>query len=328
MSSVVYKVILNYVNTECNQYISITTKAVADAIAPAAYTLLGIYIMLWGVASMRGLIQEPITEAAGRLIKIALIFGIGIQLAHYNDYVTSVFFDGPLQLASAIQSPGNQEDDNGIFSILDKELDNGFSGGKKFWDKGGVLHGDFGMYLIAIFVWAITIAVTAYACFLIVLSKMALAVIISIGPIFIISLLFQSTGNFFNSWVQQLCNYFLIVILTVATTVMIMGLYTLASATLVSANSSTEIVSVFPFIVTALLSLLVLAQIPHIASGLAGGISLSSYGVGRLGLSVSKNTARGMAKQGTKLGVKTVKAGYSSARKVYMRSRRNAISQY
>lgn len=63
------------------------------------------------------------------------------------------------------------------------------------------------MYMVAILVWGQTILVTAYACFLIVGAKIALAIIMAIGPLFIFSLMFQSTSDFFSRWVQQLANY-------------------------------------------------------------------------------------------------------------------------
>ena len=320
----IYQDILTYVNNTCTNYISTNVSAVANAIAPAAYTLLGVYIMLWGVASMRGLIQEPITDMAGRLIKICLIFGIGIKLAEYDQYVTDVFFNGPEQIGLMLS---NTSDANTITSSLDSIVTQGYQIGDLFWNKGGVLNGNVGMYIIAGAIWLLTIAVTAYSCFLIILSKIALAIIISLGPIFIISLLFQATSNFFNSWVQQLSNYFLIMLLVIAANVFVISVFG-KYATIASSTQGITVETIFPFMAISVISLLILAQIPHIASGLAGGISLSSYRVGRLGLSIARNTAKGMAKQSTRLGKRVGQRGGSSARKVYMRSRRNAISQY
>ena len=95
-----YTQVLTYVNGVCNDYIGANVSAVASAIAPAAYSFLGVYVILWGLASMRGLIQEPFTDMAVRMVKIAFIFGVGIQLAEYNVYVTDIFFNGPEQLAA------------------------------------------------------------------------------------------------------------------------------------------------------------------------------------------------------------------------------------
>lgn len=308
MPSAIYQQVFTYVNNACSGYIGSSVAAVASAIAPAAYTLLGVYVILWGLASMRGLIQEPITDAAMRAIKIGVIFGIGISLASYNVYVTDTFFNAPEQLAASLT---NSTTNTSAITTLDRILDKGFQIGKVFWDKGGLIDGDFGMYLVALIVWGMSIIVTAYACFLIVLAKIALSLVIALGPLFIISLLFQPTANFFNSWIQQLSNYALLIVLVIAANVFVMDLFVRAADASVGFSSTSQIDKIFPFLITGGISLLVLAQLPSIAAGLAGGISLSSYGMGRLGLSIlsrpgrdlmgaSYNKSKDAAKRGTK----------------------------
>ena len=320
--STIYQDILTYVNNTCTNYISTNVAAIASAISPAAYTLLSVYIMLWGVASMRGLIQEPINDMAGRLIKIALIFGIGIQLAEYNQYVTDVFFNGPEQLGLALSGTSAS---TAITSSLDNIATQGYQIGIQFWNKGGVLNGNVGMYIVAIIIWVLTVAVTAYSCFLIILSKIALSIIISLGPIFIISLLFKTTSNFFNSWIQQLSNYFLIMVLVIAANIFVIGIFQ-KYAIIVSTTQGITVETIFPFMASSVISLLVVAQIPHIASGLAGGVSLSSYGVGRLAARASSIATKRTLTQGARFVGKATQAGFSASRRVYLRSRRNSIS--
>ena len=295
MQSKVYAQVFAYVNNACSGYIGENVAAVAAAIAPAAYSLLSVYVILWGLASMRGLIQEPILEAGTRFIKIAFIFGIGIQLAQYNTYVTDIFFNSPEQLAISLT---HSTTNSTAISSLDQILDQGFKVGKMFWDQGGVIMGDFGMYLIAVVVWFITVSVTAYACFLIVLAKIALSIVIALGPLFIISLLFQPTANFFNSWVQQLTNYFILIVLVISSNVFVVALFSRAASGAAAITNTAEVDRLFPFLITGFISFLVIAQLPQLASGLAGGISLSTYGAGRLGLSIISRPARDMASAG------------------------------
>lgn len=288
----IYSQVLSYVNDVCSNYIGTNVAKVAAAISPTAYALLGIYIMLWGLAHMRGLIQEPITDAAIRIIKIVFIFSIAVQLANYNVYITDAFYNTPEELAQLL---ARSADAKTSIQTLDNIVAKGFAMGSQFWSKGGVLHGDFGMYIIASIVYLVTIVVTAYACFLIVLSKIAMSLIISLGPIFILTLLFQPTANFFNSWIQQLANYFLLIVLVAAANLFIIDLFAHAADTI---TSSVQIDQIFPFLITGFVSLFVLAQLPPIAAGLAGGISLSSYGVGRMGLSVLSRPARDLTSWG------------------------------
>jgi len=308
--SMTYQDGLTYVNGVCNSYIGTNVAAVASAIAPAAYTLLSVYVILWGLASMRGMIQEPILDAAVRLMKIAFIFGIGIQLAEYNVYVTDTFFNGPEQLAAVLT---NATTNQTAVGSLDQVLDQGFKIGKAFWDKGGILDGDFGMYLVALLVWAVTIAVTAYAFFLIVLAKIALSLIISVGPLYIISLLFQPTADFFSGWIKQLANYFMLMVLVIASNVFVMTLFQRAASGATAISSTAQIDQIFPFLIMGVVSSLVIAQLPMIAAGLAGGISLSSYGMGRLGLSVLSRPGRDLASAGYRGGKRAAASGSKKA---------------
>lgn len=278
-----YSDFLTYVDNASHAYLTSNLAAVARAIEPAAVALLGLYVILWGIASMRGMIEEPITDAAVRIAKIALIFGIGLQLAHYNELVIDTFFRGPEQLAQALTGPRNNAS---IMAGLDQIFASGFQVGRVFWEKGGILNGDFGMYLIGAAVWAVTLAVTAYAAFMIILAKIALTLIIMVGPIYIISLLFQTTASSFSSWIQQLTNYALLIFLIIGANVLVLTMFERAATGAVALSGSGQIDQVIPFIGTGLISLFVIAQLPNVASGLAGGLSLSSYGAGRMGLAV------------------------------------------
>jgi type IV secretion system protein VirB6 len=322
---------LTYINNVCTAYIGANVAAVAQAIAPTAYTLLGVYVVLWGFASLRGMIQEPFMDMATRLIKIGFIFGVGISLMEYNVYVTDTFFNGPEQLAGALTSQKSSA--STIVNSLDAILTQGFTIGKKFWDKAGLLSGDFGMYLVAGAIFLETIFVVGYSFFLIVLAKLALSVIIVFGPLYIVSLLFQPTANFFNSWVQQLTNYFMVMVLVVATNVLLMTLFARAATGATAITDITQIDLIFPFVITGLICLLVLASITSIAAGLAGGMALSSFGLGRMvagivGIAAKKaigSTTKAIGST-TKLAAKGTKKVARAAWSGYQNSKRNAIS--
>jgi len=295
----VYGDVFSFVNTLSQSYISTNAATVANLIAPAVTALLGLYVILWGVASMRGMIQEPITEAASRIVKIALICFIALQLGHYNELIVDTFVMGPEELAKQLSG---STDSSGTISGLDRILESGFATGRNFWEKGGLFSADIGMYIIAMVVWGVVIAVTAYSCFLIVLAKIALSIVIALGPIFIVSLLFQRTAQFFSSWIQQLTNYGLLIILVFAANTFIVTLFAEAATGASAITATTQIDQVFPVIIIGVISILVLVQLRSIAAGLAGGLSLSSEGMGHLGLSVLSSSA-GRAGSLAKMGM-------------------------
>jgi type IV secretion system protein VirB6 len=313
---------LKYINDVCDSYVGESVVAVAHVIGPFAFTMLTLYVALWGFAHFRGVIREPANDFIHRVIIIAIVFGIGFSLANYNMLITNTFLRGPDELIGGLaRSPGS----GGVVSGLDAMLQQGFDIGARFWAKAGVLRGDFGMYFVALAVWAVTIIVTAYGFFLMALSKVVVTVLIGMGAIFFLGLLFQATAGFFNSWLRQLANYFLIPVLVVMVNLLVMKLFSRAASGAAAMTATTEVSQVFPFFAMGLVCLLALASVLSVASGLAGGVSLSSFGMGRLAAGL---LTKGGFKVGTKVGKQTGRAGKKIGRgawNVYQNSKRNTI---
>lgn len=274
----IYTDSLQYIDAVCVAYIGENVAAMALAIAPFAWGLLGGYLALYGLKLWTNTIDEPLGDFIVRIIKIGLILQIGIGLWEYNTFVVDVFFHGPEQLAGVLTHSGSA---GNTMHSLDQIVDQGFAVGKSFWDRAGLLSGDIGSYGMGGAVWVSTIAVTAYAFFLIVLAKVATTVIVVFGPLFILSLMFQPTAGFFNAWVQQLVNFFLVHVLVIATSVLIMTLFSRAAVAAL-AGDGTKIDVLFPFFILAFACFLFLATVLAIAAGLAGSVGLSSFGVGRM----------------------------------------------
>ena len=57
---------------------------------------------------------------------------------------------------------------------------------------------DLGMLLCAGLIWCAGLLLTAYGCFLLVLGKIGLSVVLAIGPIFVLLLIFEGTKRFFR----------------------------------------------------------------------------------------------------------------------------------
>lgn len=322
MPTTLYTDGLMYINNVCEGYIGENVAAVARVVGPFAFTMLTLYAALWGFAHFRGVIREPAMDFINRIVILSIVFGIGFSLANYNILITNTFLRGPDELVAGLaRSSGS----TGVVNGLDAMLQQGFDLGARFWSKAGVLDGDFGMYFVALLAWAVTIIVTAYGFFLMALSKVVMTVVIGLGPIFFLGLLFQATAGFFNSWLRQLANYFLVPVLVVMINLLVMNLFSRAAAGANAITSTAEVSQVFPFFAMGLVSLLALASVLSIAAGLAGGVSLSSFGMGRL---VSGLLTRGGFKLGKQVGTQSGRAATKIGRgawNLYQNSKRNTI---
>lgn len=314
-----------------NTYITGNTTKFISYIAEPTFMLLAIYVMLWGLSHIMGLIKEPITDAAKRFIKIGFIIGIALNYDTYSTYVINIITKGPEDIAAIFVNNYSN-----IGQTLDTVFDETWEIGNKFWSNAGFFDGNPGMYIVAIIIYAIASVLTAYSAFLIILSKIAIAILIAVGPIFIIAAFFESTRKFLESWVAQLCNYGLLTILVIACNAFI--LETLRKTALLTAaniKNSDDVVTVAPLIVIGIISGLILSQLPSIASGLAGGLSITSLGAFRGGLSRATGVAakvtgaraanRYVSQKTAEYAGKGLQGGYTFVKRPF--SRTNAASK-
>lgn len=258
-------------------YITDNTSKFINYIAEPTFVLLAIYVLLWGLSHILGLIREPITDAAKRFIKIGFIIGIALNYDVYSSYVIKVITEGPEEIASVFVNNYSS-----IGQTLDTVFDETWEIGNKFWSNAGLFSGNPGMYIVAIILYAIACVLTAYSAFLIILSKIAISILVAVGPLFIIAAFFEATRKFLESWVAQLCNYGLLSVLVIACNSFVLEiLRKTAIATSANINDLDKISTVAPLIVIGIISGLILSQLPSIASGLAGGLSISSMGAFR-----------------------------------------------
>lgn len=140
------------------------------------------------------------------------------------------------------------------------------------------MDGNFGMYFLALIIWGITAAITGYSAFLLILSKAALTVLLALGPVFIILLLFPATQKFFEGWMGQVCNFIILVVLSVALIKIMLSLFG-AFLNLALADPSVNIVGTLYVLISGIISILILRQAPQIAMALGGGVALATQGL-------------------------------------------------
>ncbi len=261
-----------WLTARLSAYVSVHVAATAAAIEPAAVTLGVIYVMLWGYLHLRGQVDEPIMTAAVRLLTLVVVFGVGLRLWLYHSLIVDTFFTAPAQLAAQLVGAADP------VTLIDTIWDRGGAAAGMLWDKGGVLSGDVGFYFAAIAIYALVGVVCVYTMFLISLSRIALAVLLAVGPIFIVLTLFDSTRRYFDAWLQELANYALVTVLTVMVTALMLDFVEAYAAQTAARGDGILTVDALNLLLVCALVALVLQQVMPIAARLAGGGTLSTLG--------------------------------------------------
>jgi len=261
-----------------------------------------VYVMAWGYLHLMGKIDEPFLTGVKRILALGLILGVGLQLWLYNTVIVDTFYNAPAQLAAAIVGSSDP------VSTIDTIWESGGAVGGNLWNRGGLLPSSFGFYIAGVIVWFLMGVLCVYAMFLIALSSIALAVLLALGPLFVAMLFFDATRRLFVAWIAQLTNYALITVLTVMVGALLLQIVQSYAAQTAARGSAILTVDALHMVLIAMLVFLVLRQVMPIASGLAGGASLNSFGF------VSRSVGGGLRGSGKLAGPLAKAAKYVAPR--------------
>ena len=283
------------VDTAISTYITSTSAGVAGAVKPVAKQMFTLYIMMWGFAMYRGMIKEPFLDGAFRLIKIALVMTLAIDIGLYSGLISANIQALPDYLGGLVANGGTTTDSK---LTLDKILSDAINSGTAVWEQGSLLPpgANPGAYMMAVIIWLSALICVGYAAFLIILTKVMLGVLLGVGPIFVICLMFEGTKKFFEAWVGQAINYALVSALAIAVIKLLFGMYKTAAAGALAASGSADfgILSVASMLILAVVCFLCLMQVQTVASSLAGGVSISTMGAINWASNKMKGTASAM----------------------------------
>lgn len=261
-----------WLNAILATYIGDNTARVAGVLEPAIVTLGVLYVIVWGYLQLMGGIEEPLVTGLKRILTLALILGASLQLWLYHPVIVDTFFTAPGQLAAGVIGATDS------VTVVDRIIFAGDDAGSMLLQKGGILNGDFSYYVAGFAVYLIVGLTAIYTIFLLTLSRIALSILLVLGPLFIALLFFETTKRFFESWVAQLANYAFITILTVLVAALMLTLLTTAAQQAVDAGGGITIAHAVRVCMAAGLTLLVMRQVMPMAAGLASGLALSTFG--------------------------------------------------
>lgn len=260
-----------YIDGRLDQFLGEgVSHAIAEVESPLRMALV-LYVMLYGFAILRGAIREPIVDFAVRSIKLIIIYRLATTVA-YSDYVTQPLFHAlPETVAKAIS--GTASGDPG--AAFDQFLARVGYLSDKISDQASLSNP--GPWLMAIAVTIVGALAAALGFGVVVIAKVALALIIGLGPLFVACALFEATRRYFFGWLSQAVNYVILFGLVIAIFQLVLSLI---DAQWGSIEGLDPMSAGLLFISLCLLGALFFLQTPAIAAGIAGGASL---GIGDFG---------------------------------------------
>jgi len=316
-----------------DDYIHAYTTRMAMILEPAVVTLGTLYVLIWGFLHIAGRIEEPVLEGLKRIAILALVFGVGLDLWLYDSVIVETFYRAPGVLAGRLVGATN------FVTIIDTIIFRGDDVANALYAKSGIFGDHHLSFFFAGIAVDLTVMVTAvYTMFLLTLSRIALSVLLALGPLIVPLFLFDVTRRLVEAWFAQLITYGFVAVLSGLVAALMMHLIDTAAAQAQAAGGGITMAQAARVCLAAGFSFLVMRQVLPIAGGLASGVALSSFGIVSAALSNTRRRAlfgAGQFTRGALLDRETTrwdplsrKAGYWLSSRVQRAFRRsNAIQR-
>lgn len=264
MSFRVFEPSYTFIDERLSEFLGDRLGAVIAEVDGPLRIALVLYVVLYGFAILRGAISEPVMDFAVRSIKLALIYVLATTAA-YSTFVTEpLFTDLPNALTRAISGAEMPN----VGAAFDQFLAYAGYLSETIARDGSAF--DIGPYIVS----AAVLIIGALACALgfgvVLVAKLALALLVALGPIFIACALFDATRRFFFGWLSQAVNYLVLFALMITIFQLVLSLVRDQWSAIEGAD---PMVGGLIFIALCLLGAIFFLQTPAIAAGVAGGAS-------------------------------------------------------
>jgi type IV secretion system protein VirB6 len=244
-----------------------TAKMIA-LVTPLFAAGFGLYMMLILSSYWRGDddIIEDMQDFWFRMIGWAAVITFGLNIEMYTTYVAPFVTGLGDDLANTVGTGSGYSSQAALDTMANAFVDSFL---RIYKDAQGIKLTIFACIAIvsmSVFGGAFMVIAIAY----VILAKLALGILVAVGPLFIAAALFPATRDLFKNWTGQVLNYaFMVMLFSFAAQIEIGMVSTKIPQDL-------SISSVFYISLVCLGMIFVSLNIPSIAAALAGGIGIST----------------------------------------------------
>jgi type IV secretion system protein VirB6 len=195
----------SFLDSILSTYVLGVVSRLMAGITPLALTAMTMWVLLYGWAVVRGDVNESIPTFVWKTAKIGLVLSFALQSGFYISNVAETA-DG-LALAVATTFLPERADPlivSSPYALLDTFNDKASAQVAEIMKEASMFRLDL---LLAAAIFSIgSVIFLCIALFVVTLSKMFLAFVIAVGPLFILCLAWRPTARFFDSWLSMLLN--------------------------------------------------------------------------------------------------------------------------
>lgn len=254
-----------FVDAKLDTFLDARAGAMIAEISGPLRAALVLYVLLYGLAILRGAISEPVIDFAVRSLKLSFILLLASTPA-YSSFVGDALLHAlPDSLARAIG--GTAAPDLG--AAFDSFFSRAAYLAEKISQEANLQNPT--PWLMSASVYVVGALAAALGFGVVLIAKVALALLVALGPIFVACALFDASRRFFFGWLSQAVNYVVLFGLIIVVFQLILSLVDQQWGQI---DGQDPMAGGLVFIALCCLALIFFLQTPAIAAGIAGGASV------------------------------------------------------
>lgn len=257
-------------------YTQAASSQLAGALGGIAISAVTMFIAVYGALVIAGKIQQPFQDFMLKAAKWAIVCAIALNVGNYTLYIADAVTGLESGLVTALRAPGAPAGSSSTYEQLDmsigeanKLVEKCFTeaGKKNIITEAGPLLG----WLTSGIIIATAIVVFFFVGgAIIICTKFLLAIMLGIGPLFVLGLLHPSTAGFFDRWLGQVLTYVFTIVLVAV--VMSLGISVFDKViTKTTIDDSGALFAAIQILFTGLILAWTTMQIGSLAAGISGG---------------------------------------------------------
>jgi len=199
-------------DTALATYVTATSQSMTVYVASLAVGSASLYWLFFGLAAIRGDVSEPLSKITKDVVTMLLVGMVIFTFGNYQTYVIEVSQALVSDLTSrmsggAASSPGALIDAIFADCVTPPEETKCLPADTVFAHLA-IKHAngwgipDFSFFIAQLFMGLAEVVIVVLCLVPILLSKVALAIYLAIGPVFIMLAMFPQTRSYFNSWLS------------------------------------------------------------------------------------------------------------------------------
>ncbi len=262
--------LLYYLLTKIDKSIAYNFFENTDSLFGPLYNLftilLSIYVIVLGIGIWRGVIKINSNTFIYQTVKVAIVYSMVSTSIYYDDLIYDFFNDSPEAMAEAVTS-GDVSDIydlgkamNQIDTITHQLRQNDSDVAKN----------------IALAIKFSSYAYLATIISLLGISKIAMTIMLILGPIAFTMLMFKKTEKIFEAWLKQVITFFMYFVLVYLFIAISTDLYEEVITDLPPNTENYDWDKAMPLLILNTMLMALLSRIPGIASSIGGGAYLDA----------------------------------------------------